>query len=249
MILFTYFNQNQLIGDSAINIHFFDLEGLDGKRFSPFGWRVRMALAHKGLESSSIVEGVGFSEKHKLAFSNQELVPVIKDGDMIISDSWDIAVYIEKSYKSSSSLFGANNDFNQVKFISSWVDSQLHPLIARCVVRDILDVISPSEHEYFRKSREKRFGRSLEDVVADRKDTRILLKQTLYPIRKALEIGPFLGGDNPNFSDYAIFGAFMWGRVTSSFQLLESSDPIYNWRERMLSLYDGLAKKAPAVDI
>ena len=123
------------------------------------------------------------------------------------------------------------------------------PCVARCVVRDILDVISPSEHEYFRKSREKRFGRSLEDVVADRKDTRILLKQTLYPIRKALEIGPFLGGDNPNFSDYAIFGAFMWARVTSSFQLLELSDPIYNWRERMLLLYDGLAKNAPAVDI
>lgn len=237
------------MGDSAITIQFFDLEGLDGKRFSPFGWRVRMALAHKGLESISIVEGVGFSEKHKLEFSNQELVPVIKDDDMIISDSWDIAVYMEKSYDSSSSLFGTTGDFSQVKFISSWVDSQLHPLIARCVVRDILDVISPSEHEYFRKSREKRFGKRLEDVVADRENTRTILKQTLYPIRKALEIAPFLGGENPNFSDYAIFGAFMWAKVTSSFQLLESSDPIYNWRERMLSLYDGLAKKAPAVDI
>ena len=237
------------MGDSAITIQFFDLEGLDGKRFSPFGWRVRMALAHKGLESTSIVEGVGFSEKHKLEFSNQELVPVIKDDDMIISDSWDIAVYMEKSYDSSSSLFGTTGDFSQVKFISSWVDSQLHPLIARCVVRDILDVISPSEHEYFRKSREKRFGKRLEDVVADRENTRTILKQTLYPIRKALEIAPFLGGDNPNFSDYAIFGAFMWAKVTSSFQLLESSDSIYNWRERMLSLYDGLAKKAPAVDI
>ena len=237
------------MGDSAITIQFFDLEGLDGKRFSPFGWRVRMALAHKGLESTSIVEGVGFSEKYKLGFSNQELVPVIKDDDMIISDSWDIAVYMEKSYDSSSSLFGTTGDFSQVKFISSWVDSQLHPLIARCVVRDILDVISPSEHEYFRKSREKRFGKRLEDVVADRENTRTILKQTLYPIRKALEIAPFLGGENPNFSDYAIFGAFMWAKVTSSFQLLESSDPIYNWRERMLSLYDGLAKKAPAVDI
>ena len=237
------------MGDSTITIQFFDLEGLDGKRFSPFGWRVRMALAHKGLESTSIVEGVGFSEKHKLEFSNQELVPVIKDDDMIISDSWDIAVYMEKSYDSSSSLFGTTGDFSQVKFISSWVDSQLHPLIARCVVRDILDVISPSEHEYFRKSREKRFGKRLEDVVADRENTRTILKQTLYPIRKALEIAPFLGGENPNFSDYAIFGAFMWAKVTSSFQLLESSDPIYNWRERMLSLYDGLAKKAPAVDI
>ena len=208
-----------------------------------------MALAHKGLESTSVVEGVGFSQKYKLEFSSQELVPVIKDDDMIISDSWDIAVYLEKSYESPTSLFGTSNDFNQVKFISSWVDSQLHPLIARCVVRDILNVISPSEHEYFRTSREKRFRKSLEEVVADRENTRTTLKQALYPTRKVLEIAPFLGGDNPNFSDYAIFGAFMWARVTSSFQLLELSDPIYNWRERMLLLYDGLAKNAPAVDI
>ena len=210
---------------------------------------MRMALAHKGLESTSVVEGVGFSQKYKLEFSSQELLPVIKDDDMIISDSWDIAVYLEKSYESPTSLFGARNDFNQVKFISSWVDSQLHPLIARCVVRDILNVISPSEHEYFRTSREKRFRKSLEEVVADRENTRTTLKQALYPTRKVLEIAPFLGGDNPNFSDYAIFGAFMWARVTSSFQLLELSDPIYNWRERMLLLYDGLAKNAPAVDI
>ena len=210
---------------------------------------MRMALAHKGLESTSVVEGVGFSQKYKLEFSSQELLPVIKDDDMIISDSWDIAVYLEKSYESPTSLFGTSNDFNQVKFISSWVDSQLHPLIARCVVRDILNVISPSEHEYFRTSREKRFRKSLEEVVADRENTRTTLKQALYPTRKVLEIAPFLGGDNPNFSDYAIFGAFMWARVTSSFQLLELSDPIYHWRERMLLLYDGLAKNAPAVDI
>jgi glutathione S-transferase len=237
------------MGGSTITIQFFDLEGLDGKRFSPFGWRVRMALAHKGLESTSVVEGVGFSQKYKLEFSSQELLPVIKDDDMIISDSWDIAVYLEKSYESPTSIFGRNNDFNQVKFISSWVDSQLHPLIARCVVRDILNVISPSEHEYFRTSREKRFGKSLEELVADRENTRTTLQQALYPIRKVLEIGSFLGGDNPNFSDYAIFGAFMWARVTSSFQLLELSDPIYKWRERMLLLYGGLAKNAPAVDI
>ena len=246
---FSFFKTKPLIGGSAITIQFFDLEGLDGKRFSPFGWRVRMALAHKGLESTSVVEGVGFSQKYKLEFSSQELVPVIKDDDMIISDSWDIAVYLEKSYESPTSLFGTSNDFNQVKFISSWVDSQLHPLIARCVVRDILNVISPSEHEYFRTSREKRFGKSLEEVVADRENTRTTLQQALYPIRKVLEIGSFLGGDNPNFSDYAIFGAFMWARVTSAFPLLELSDPIYNWRERMLSLYDGLAKNAPALDI
>ena len=208
-----------------------------------------MALAHKGLECNSTVEGVGFTQKHKLEFSGQELVPVIQDGDIIVSDSWDIAVYLEKSYKSDRSLFGPNNDFIQAKFVSSWVDSQIHPLIAKCVVLDILNVINSNEHEYFRMSREKRFGMSLEQVVSDRDATKKAIKQALYPVRKALEVGPFFGGENPNFSDYALFGAFMWARITSSFEILETSDPVESWRERMLSLYDGLAKNASKTNI
>ena len=69
-----------------------------------------MALAHKGLECNSTVEGVGFTQKHKLEFSGQQLVPVIQDGDIIVSDSWDIAVYLEKSYKIvSTSGIGRTN--------------------------------------------------------------------------------------------------------------------------------------------
>ena len=45
-----------------MTITFYDLAGGDGRRFSPFGWRVRMALAHKGLEAGAAVERVTFSE-------------------------------------------------------------------------------------------------------------------------------------------------------------------------------------------
>ena len=201
-----------------------------------------MSLAHKGLESNTCVEGVRFTEKYKLEFTGQELVPVIQDGEIIASDSWDIAVYLEKSYNSSTPLFNKNDGYSSAKFISSWVDSQIHPLIAKCVVRDILDIISPSDQVYFRKSREKRFGMSLEEVVKDRANTKNILKKNLYPVRKAIEIWPFLGGEHPNYCDYALFGAFMWARTTSPFQVLEYSDPINTWRDRMLNLYDNLAK-------
>jgi glutathione S-transferase len=204
-----------------------------------------MSLAHKGLESSASVEGVRFIEKHKLEFTGQELVPVIQDGDIIASDSWDIAVYLEKSYNSSTPLFNKNDGYSSAKFISSWVDSQIHPLIAKCVVRDILDIISASDQAYFRKSREKRFGMSLEEVVKDRANTKKTLKKTLSPMRKSIAIWPFIGGENPNYCDYALFGAFMWARTTSPFQVLEYSDPINAWRDRMLNLYDNLAKNQP----
>jgi glutathione S-transferase len=36
-----------------------------------------------------------------------------------------------------------------------------------------------------------------------------------------------------------------WARVVSPIRLLEPDDPVYAWRERMLDLYEGLARNAP----
>ena len=56
----------------------FDLAaGDDTVRFSPYCWRIRMALAHKGLDVNMVP--VRFTEKDKIAFSGQKLVPVLRD--------------------------------------------------------------------------------------------------------------------------------------------------------------------------
>lgn len=225
---------------------FYDLSGADSKRFSPFGWRVRMSLAHLSMEENIEVELVKFSQKDKLKFSGQELVPVLHDNTEIISDSWRIAEYLEKNYTDQPTLFSSPTNKSNEKFVSSWVDNQVHPLIAKCVVRDILDVIDPNDRDYFRRSREHRFGMSLEEIVANREETRTLLKRTLFPVRKVLELNPFLGGTSASFADYSVFGAIMWARITSSFEILEDHDPIIDWRERMLDLYNGLARKETA---
>ena len=36
-----------------------------------------------------------------------------------------------------------------------------------------------------------------------------------------LELSPFLGGTQASFADYSVFGAMMWARITSSFDILE----------------------------
>ena len=225
---------------------FYDLSGADNKRFSPFGWRVRMSLAHLGMEENTEVELVTFSQKDKLEFSGQKLVPVLCDNNAIISDSWRIAEYLETNYTDQPTLFSSPTNKANEKFVSSWVDSQIHPLIAKCVVKDILDVIDPNDREYFRRSREERFGMPIDEIVANREETRALLKRTLFPVRKVLELNPFLGGTSASFADYSLFGAIMWARITSSFDILEDHDPIIDWRERMLDLYNGLARKETA---
>ncbi|MDA0261379.1 MAG: glutathione S-transferase family protein, partial [Proteobacteria bacterium] len=44
----------------------YELCGADDRRFSPYCWRTRLALAHKGLVPN--VEPVGFTQKDKITF-------------------------------------------------------------------------------------------------------------------------------------------------------------------------------------
>src|SRR5262252_5221870 len=59
-----------------MTITMYDLAGAEpNRRFSPFCWRARMALAHKGLAVETVPWG--FTEKDKLPQPNAGRVPVI----------------------------------------------------------------------------------------------------------------------------------------------------------------------------
>jgi glutathione S-transferase len=130
-----------------------DLAGADpALRFSPYCWRTRMALAHKGLA----VEAVPwrFTDKDAIAFSGQGRVPVIRDGETAVSDSWEIACYLEAHYPERPSLFGGTAGQAHARLINAWADAAVLGPTARLVVCDIFDAIDPKDRDYFRSSRE-----------------------------------------------------------------------------------------------
>ncbi|MDO9712974.1 glutathione S-transferase family protein [Paracraurococcus lichenis] len=231
-----------------MNRTLYDLAGADpALRFSPFCWRTRMALAHKDLPVETIPWR--FTEKERIAFSGQGLVPVLVDGERVLHDSWAIAEYLEETYPHCPSLFGGPEAQAVTRFVNAWTDAVLHPWVGRLVVRDILDVIRPEDRGYFRESREKRFGVTLEAFVAERETVLPEFRRALQPVRLVLRAQPFLAGEAPAYADYIVFGAFMWARGASAFRLLESDDPVHAWRERMLDLFDGLARRSPGHEV
>ncbi len=223
----------------------YDLAGADpARRFSPYCWRTRMALAHKGLEVDTIPWR--FTEKDVIAFSGQGRVPVLVDGTTTIYDSWDIAVHLEASYPDRPSLFGGPAGMAVTRFVNAWADRMLHPALAPLIIVDILSHLHEKDRPYFRSSREKAFGRKLEDVMADR-DTRVhAFRQVLEPLRTLLRTQDFVAGEAPAYADYIPFGSLQWARAISPFQLLEADDPVHAWRERLLDAHGGLARNTPA---
>jgi glutathione S-transferase len=223
----------------------YDLAGSEAdRRFSPFCWRTRMALAHKGLEIETVPWH--FTEKHRLPQPNAGRVPVIVDDGKVVHDSSAIAEYLETRYSDRPSLFGGEAGQALSRFVQNWVETMLHPGIIGFVVLDIHRHIGPEDQAYFRKSREERLGRRLEEVVQNRDARRPAFHDSLTPLRRTLERQNFLAGAAPAYADYLVFGAFQWARTISDYELLAGDDPVAAWRGRMLDIFGGLARKTRA---
>ena len=167
---------------------------------------------------------------------------------MLVPDSGGSkAGYLEQRYDDRPTLFGCDTGQAHARFVNAWTDQVMHPAIARLVVRDVLDVLDPKDRSYFRKSREERFGMTLEEAQAGREERLPAFRASLAPLRTTLVDQDWFGGkEGPSYADYIVFGAFMWARCTSRFELLAADDLLASWRLRMLNLFGGLARNAPA---
>lgn len=228
-------------------IQLYELVGRDDRRFSPYCWRTRMALEHKGLTYETVP--VRFTDKDMIAFSGQERIPVIKDGDTVVSDSWAIAEYLEDNYADAPSLFGGEAGRGLAKFMNVWTDRALHLSLIRLVIVDILDHVDPADTDYFTDSRTARFGKSPAEVQTRSESDIKAFSAAISTLRAALDGQNFLSGNAPAYGDYIVFGAFAWARSISEFSLIEKDDTVYAWRDRMLDLYDGMARKAVGYDV
>jgi glutathione S-transferase len=229
----------------AMPITLYDLAGAEAeRRFSPFCWRTRMALAHKGFEVETVPWR--FTEKEKLPQPNQGRVPVIVDDGRVVHDSTAIAEYLEAHYPDRPRLFGDAAARALTRFIQNWVETVVHPALIELVVLDIFRHVAPQDRDYFRQSREARFGKTLEAVVADREARLPAFRAALAPLRRTLERQNFVALEAPSYADYVAFGAFQWARAISDFELLTEDDPVAAWRRRLLDAFGGLARNAPA---
>ena len=225
-------------------LHLYELAGADDAwRFSPYCWRVRLALAHKQLNVETIPWR--FIEKEKIAFSGQSKVPILMDGDRCVSDSWAIAEYLESQYPEQPSLFGEASAKSLTRFFNQWITEVIHPALARVILPDLFHILHGKDKEYFRRTREAMFGQSLESLAEGSDEALVVLRNLLKPLRSTLLTQHYLAGVTPAYADYIAFGAFQWARVSSPRIILDEADPIADWCERMLAAYGGLARATP----
>lgn len=209
-------------------------------RFSPHCWKTRMSLAHKGLEYRTIP--TTFVGVPNVENGVSKTIPVVRDGERVIADSFAIALYLDEAYPDRPSLFEGEGGRSMGRFIERWSQLTLHPYIGVATLMEEVGLLEPESTAYFKKSREAKFGRTLEEVARDRGVKLAAFRSALEPLRSMLTYQPFIGGSSPLFPDYIVFGAFQWVRTTTTFQVLEESDPVNIWFERCLDLHGGVGR-------
>ncbi|MDO8838124.1 MAG: glutathione S-transferase N-terminal domain-containing protein [Parvibaculum sp.] len=226
-----------------MTIRLYDLAATEDRRLSPFCWRTKYALAHKGLEFEAVP--VGFGEIPNICGGKFKTVPIIEDGATAMNESWDIADYLDRTYPERPMLFASPGERAGAVFFDNWFGPEIMLRLFRMYVLDIHNRARPEDQPYVRESREKRLGGTkLEDFVANREALLPETRDALRPMRMVLAKQPWLGGATPNYMDYIALGGFLWAASVATLPPLEKDDMLHDWLARGFDLYGGLGRSA-----
>ncbi|HET6198112.1 MAG TPA: glutathione S-transferase N-terminal domain-containing protein [Acetobacteraceae bacterium] len=224
---------------------FHERVGLEGRRISPFSWRIRYAFAHKGLQPTVVPTRFADVERIR-ALSGQHFVPIIEHDDVVVHDSWSIACYLEDRFPDSPSLFGGPAGRGAARLVNIWSDTVLGPAMRPLVYADFIRCIDPDDRAYFRGSREAQLGVTLEQFSADPAAAQPELARACAPLERTLSEQAFIAGAAPAYVDYIVFSVFQWARVGAPRDVLDGAigmDATRAWRERMVGLHEDLGNR------
>ncbi len=228
-----------------MTLQMFDLTGADERiRFSPFCWRIRTALALKGLDCEFIPWR--FTETARLERSGQGRVPVLIDtaADRVVHDSWTIATYLDEAFPEQPLMRDAAARAS-AKVLEAWSNRTLFLPLRPIAVGSVYELLGETERPYFKESREAALRKPLSEVSSA--DAQAKANAELSGILKTLEPAlsehDYLGGDAPYFGDCIVFGTLMWPYIVNPTFKLEAETA--RWFERMLDVGDGAGRQAP----
>jgi glutathione S-transferase len=213
----------------------------NGCSASPYVWRIRYALAHKGLPCESVL--LGFTEIPTAFGGRFKTVPVLECGDAMLAESWDIAEYLDRVFPDRPVLFTSPAEQAMVRLTDSWFSAEILRKMFAVYVLDIHNAARPDDRPYFRRTREQRLkGATLEEFTENRTSRLPALRDALLPLRAHLSRFPYLGGSAPNYADYIALGAFLWVASVSTLPLLAHDDALRAWIDRGFDLYGGVGR-------
>ncbi|UQA59109.1 glutathione S-transferase N-terminal domain-containing protein [Polyangium aurulentum] len=220
----------------------YDLAVQGDRRISPFCWRTKFALAHKGLPFET--QPVALTDIPGLAGGGHKTVPILQDGDQVVSDSWAIADYLDKAYPEHPALFRSPEERGLCRFLEAWMFSGLIQQVSRFYLMDIYNLLVEKDRAHFRATREAMIGCSLEEAAAGREARIAEVRAIFEPVRLTLTYQgqPFLSGQRAGYADYMVGSVKHWIDEIGTVPLFEAGDPVVGYFDRVSALHVGMGR-------
>jgi len=147
-------------------------------------------------------------------------LPAIHDTStgVYVSDSILIAEYLEKTYPDTPQVFPYHTHALQAAFTAAFVNNI--SALWNFIVPAASNKLNPRSQEYFRRTREKTFGKALEDIAPKGEVAIVEWERFKDGLGKADAWyaknggqGPFLLGETPSWGDIIVAGYLNWTRV------------------------------------
>jgi len=213
-------------------IIFYDIpSALANTAWSPNTWKTRYALNIKGVPYKT--EWVEFPDIEALAKKIGALptrtkaeglpiytLPIINDPNTgkVISDSFLIAEYLDATYPDRPTLFPAGTKSLVAAFESGIVDAFIGVQMVQISVS--FSILNPSSKEYFRRTREVRFGKKVEEFSpASQRDADVVkAKEGFAKVDEwlAKSEGKFVLGNTVSYADCVLAGRLTWFKATDT---------------------------------
>ena len=234
---------------------------------SQYSEKVRLILDYKGLEYRKIEVTPGVGQLELLRLSGQPQVPVLKDGDTIVTDSTEIALYLERKYPERPLIPTESLAKGQCLLIEEWADESIGLKSRKAFIgalnqnqnfrtsilpRNTPDLFKnlvgalPSELLDFLGTGVGLGGDALKEVHKS-------LKQDLEALTLILQERPYLVTDHPTLADLTVAGLSIALKLPSGSYvdipeelqgkgipgLADNSiyEPFFTWRDRLYSEY------------
>ena len=216
-------------------ITLYELAGKNGLRFSPPCWNVKLCLLYKDIDFQT--EAVGFSEKNKISFSNQQLVPVIKHQKGFVFDSWNIINWLDDNFDDPK-LFINETSKHFSYFLYLWTSRQLLPVLFKIIAHEIPNILEGADLDHYIITREKSIKGPITKYKGVISESIKKFRSLINPIRSLIKKNGFISGTCPGIEDFIFFGNFKWVYTCSSCELLETEDEIYKWYKNIHKIFN-----------
>lgn len=217
-------------------ITLYEIAVSDGTSVSPFVWRIKFSLARKGIPYRSKMLGLTDIPNH--LEGRFQTCPIIDFGDRQMSESIAIVDWLDAAYPDQPAIFSCPAERAMSAFFEQW-------LVQEIIIKELLPVYmldayeqaARQDRDYYRRSREAYFGRTLEEIVANGEERLPGVRRSLEPVRRTIGSQPFLGGKEPNFADMCMLGVFIFVGTIGTLPLLAADDPLVAYTDRGLACF------------